>query len=263
MGILGGNEPGRLPKVTVVLPAHNEAGNLKRAIKETEDFLFKICQDFEIIIAEDGSTDGTDDIAKGIANSNHRVRWMHHDERLGRGRALSDAFRESEGSILVYMDVDLSTDIRFLEPLIGAIIEGYDVATGSRAHPLSIVHRSLKRTITSLVYNSLVKLLLGSKIRDHQCGFKAFNRESLFKLLDKARTKHWFWDTEILVLAELMRLKIKEIPIIWRAGEKTKVNLLKDFFEMGNQLLRLYWRINVNRTVQVYWRGSHKQGRKS
>lgn len=112
MGILRGKETVRLLKATIVLPAHNEAGNLKRAIDETEDSLLKICQDYEIIIAEDGSTDGTGDIARGIADSNRRVRWMHHDERLGRGRALSEAFRESEGSILIYMDVDLSTDIR-------------------------------------------------------------------------------------------------------------------------------------------------------
>ena len=247
MGILEGMRPVRSPKVTIVFPAHNEADDLERAIEETEDYLFGINQDFEIIIAEDGSKDGTGEIARRVADSNRFVKLMHHDERLGRGRALSEAFRESEGLILVYMDVDLSTDIRFLEPLMGAITEGYDVATGSRAHPQSRVHRSLTRTIASLMYNSLVRLLLGSNIRDHQCGFKAFNRESLFKLLDKAHAKHWFWDTEILVLAQLMRQKIKVIPIIWRESPKTKVNLVKDFFEMGSQLLRLYWRINIKK----------------
>lgn len=248
MGILGGNEPGRLPKVTVVLPAHNEAGNLKRAIKETEDFLFKICQDFEIIIAEDGSTDGTDDIARGIANSNHRVRWMHHDERLGRGRALSDAFRESEGSILVYMDVDLSTDIRFLETLMRTIIDGYDIAIGSRAHPESRVRRSLKRTITSLMYNSMVRLVLGSYIRDHQCGFKAFKRNSFFDIINEVYDDHWFWDTEILVLATRKGLNVKEVPIVWRESNKSTVIFFKDIINMVFKIFKLWWRIKIIKT---------------
>ena len=250
MGILEATRPVQSPKITIVFPAHNEVDYLERAIEETENFLLGIDQDFEIIIAEDGSKDGTGEVARRVADSNRLVKLMHHNERLGRGRALSEAFKKSEGLILVYMDVDLSTDVRFLAPLIGAISEGYDVVTGSRAHPQSRVHRSLTRMIVSLMYNSLVRLLLGSNIRDHQCGFKAFNRESLFKLLDKAHAKHWFWDTEILVLAQLMRLRIKVIPIIWSEGPKTKVNLVKDFFEMGSHLLRLYWRINVQKMAR-------------
>jgi len=231
--------------ITVVLPAHNEVRNLKMAVDETTDFLMGMDQDFEIIIAEDGSTDGTADMAKSIANSDPRVRCICHGRRLGRGMALTEAFKQSAGSILVYMDVDLSTDIRFLEPLIYAITEGNDIATGSRALPQSKVSRSLKRRMASLIYNNLVRLLLGSNISDHQCGFKAFSREGLFKILDRVCAEHWFWDTEILVLATRMGLSIKEVPVAWSEGEKTRVNLLRDFIEMGFQVLKLWWRLNI------------------
>ena len=146
---------------------------------------------------------------------------------------------------MVYMDVDLATELEFLEPLIEAIVEGYDMATGSRALPHSRVSRTMKRGKASLMYNRFVRLLLGSDIHDHQCGFKAFRRESLFKVLDKVRAKHWFWDTEVLVLASRLGLSIKEIPVVWREGEKTKVNLSRDLVEMGLQVLKLWWRLDI------------------
>jgi len=245
LGVLEIIRPIQSSKVTIVFPVHNEAGNLKRAIEETEDFLLKIRQDFEIIIAEDGSTDGTGDIARGIADSNRRVRWIHHEERLGRGRALSGAFRESEGSILIFQDVDLSTDIRFLEPLISTIIDGYDIAIGSRTHPESRIRRSLKRTITSLMYNSLVRFILGSKLKDHQCGFKAFKRNTFFDIMNDIYDEHWFWDTELLVLATLKGFKIKEVPIVWRESNKSTVILIKDSMNMASKLFRLWWRIKI------------------
>jgi len=229
----------------VVLPAHNEVQSLKRAAEETMDFLKRMGRDFEVVIAEDGSTDGTAQLAENIAASDPRIKCICHGDRLGRGRALTEAFKRSEGSVLVYMDVDLATELRFLEPLIEAVVEGYDMATGSRALPQSRVSRSMKRGVASLMYNSFVRLMLGSDIHDHQCGFKAFRRGSLFKVLDKVRANHWFWDTEVLVLASRSGLSIKEIPVVWREGENTKVNLSSDLVEMGFQVLKLCWRLDV------------------
>jgi len=229
--------------VTLVLPAYNEVGGLRRAVEEAAYSLMKMDRGFEIIIAEDGSTDGTAEEARRIADSDPRVRCINSDKRLGRGRALTEAFRQSTGAILAYMDIDLSTETRFLEPLIDAVNEGYDIATGSRMIPESRVSRSLRRTIASHVYNGLVRLLLGSDIRDHQCGFKAFRRDGIFKVLERVQAGHWFWDTEVLVIANRMGLRIKEIPIVWREGEGTKVNLFRDLVEMGYQTFRLWWRL--------------------
>jgi len=235
-------------RVTLVFPAYNEVGCLRRAVEEATDFLMKTDQGFEIIIAEDGSTDGTAKEAQRITDSDPRVKYIHNDERLGRGRALTKAFRQSTGAILVYMDIDLSTDTRFLAPLINAVNEGYDIATGSRMLPESRVSRKLRRTIASHVYNGLVRLLLRSDIRDHQCGFKAFRRDGIFKVLEKVQARHWFWDTETLIIANRMGLRIKEIPIIWREGEGTKVNLFRDFVEMGYQTFKLWRRFLKEKT---------------
>ena len=243
MGLLNNDTKIRDTQVSVVLPAYNEVNILQDTVYETVNFLESINKNFEIIIAEDGSTDGTDKLAASIASSDQRIRHLHKDKRLGRGRALTDAFKQSKGSVLIYFDVDLSTEIRFLEPLIDAISEGYDIATGSRSHPKSEVTRSTIRNIASKIYNNLVQFLLDSQIHDHQCGFKAFKKESLFQILDDVKAEHWFWDTEVLVIANRRKMKILEIPIVWRKGAKTKVNLIKDSINMAQNVLNLWWKL--------------------
>jgi hypothetical protein len=142
------------------------------------------------------------------------------------------------------MDLDLSTDLKSLKPLIDAItIEGYDLSTGSRMLPESKVERSLRRSTSSKTYNFLVRHMLGSKLRDHQCGFKAFEREPVIQLLDEVEATHWFWDTEILVRASRHGYKIKEIPVEWKSGKETKVNLFKDSWNMFTHVVKLRWKL--------------------
>jgi hypothetical protein len=122
---------------------------------------------------------------------------------------------------------------------------GSDVVTGSRALPQSRASRSFKRKIVSLIYNLFVRLLLKTKISDHQCGFKAFNRKNLFKVLNRVAAHHWFWDTEVLVIATRLGLCVKEIPVAWKESERTKVKFSRDLVEMGVQVLKLWWRLNM------------------
>ncbi|MCS7114442.1 MAG: glycosyltransferase family 2 protein [Nitrososphaerota archaeon] len=236
-------ENGEKVEVSMVLPAYNEAGMLEEAVKQTNQALKEIASSYEIIIAEDGSTDGTDKIALGLSLRYPNVKHIHSDKRLGRGLALKNAFNNSRGEILAFMDVDLSTNLKHLKTLIETIREGYDVAVGSRMLPQSKAERKLSRKIASKIYNFMVRTLLGSEIRDHQCGFKAFKREAILKILKVTEATHWFWDTEILVRASRMGYKIKEIPVEWRSGEKTKVHLLKDSIRMGRQLLKFWWNL--------------------
>ncbi len=243
MALLDGKPPAFTEKISLVIPVYNEFENLERAVNVTRDFLAGMNSDYEIIIAEDGSTDGTKDVALSLSNADPKVWCILNEGRLGRGKALKEAFKRSSGEILVYIDVDLSTEVGFLEPLIGAIAEGNDFATGSRMMPESRATRSTKRSFASGVYNGLVRFFLGSPFRDHQCGFKAFRRESLFDILDQVQADHWFWDTEVLVLANKNGFSVKEIPVVWDEGDGTKVNLLKDFIKMGSQILRLWWRL--------------------
>jgi len=231
--------------VSLILPAYNEASSIEKTVFITAETLLKITDRFEIIIAEDGSKDGTDQIAYNLSKKYPYVVHLHSDERQGRGRALNRALKAASGEILCYIDVDLATDMIHLKELIHSIsVEGYDFSTGSRMMPKSDAQRSLKRGVASNGFNFLVRTILSSNIYDHQCGFKAFKRDSLFNLLDEVQDKGWFWDTELLVLAQHHGYKVKEFPVTWQEGNATKVDLKKDIFDMGFQIFRLQWNLN-------------------
>jgi len=235
-------------QVSLVLPAYNEVDYLTPAVEKTMQSLDEFTQSYEIIIAEDGSTDGTAQRAQELAQKYPCVRHIHREERLGRGTALNNAFRQSQGEVLVYMDLDLATDLKFLKPLVEAIsVEGYDFATGSRMLPQSKAERTFSRGFSSKTYNFLVRHMLGSKLRDHQCGFKAFRREPLLRLLGEVEATHWFWDTEVMVRGYRHGFKIKELPVEWHSGSGTKVSLAKDSWNMFRQILGLWWKLKVKK----------------
>ncbi len=238
------NSSDKSVEVSVVFPAYNEVDYLEPAVEKVTQALNEFTRSYEVIIAEDGSTDGTAERAEELAQKYPYVKHIHGEKRLGRGTALNNAFRQSRGKVLVYMDLDLATDLRFLKPLVEAVaVEGFDFATGSRMMSESKVERTLRRSISSKSYNFLVRHMLGSKLRDHQCGFKAFRREPTLQLINEVGARHWFWDTEILVRAARRGYTIKEIPVEWKSGRKTKVNLFKDSYNMGKQVVNLWWRL--------------------
>ena len=229
-------------EISVVLPAHNEAGKIENAVRQMKQALAAFTSAYEILIAEDGSTDGTGDLAERIASEDPLVRHLHSDERLGRGKALNQAFKRAYGDIVMYMDVDLSTDLSYVKPLINAITEErYDFATGSRMMHESDVTRSVKRKLMSTAFNLLVRMLLRSKLQDHQCGFKAFRKEALMRILPAIEDEHWFWDTELLVRAQRSGYKVKELPVVWvdKGGAGTKVNAVGDSISMFANIIKL------------------------
>jgi glycosyltransferase involved in cell wall biosynthesis len=234
------------PEVTVVIPVYNDLYSLEIAIPRSIEILSRITDRFELIIAEDGSTDGCAGLVRQYEQRDTRIHLLHSDERLGRGKALNRAIYESGGNIICYYDVDLATDMQHLPELIGAIREGADIATGSRLMPGSDSVRTGGREIASRSYNFLVRLFLGSRIYDHQCGFKAFNKEYILPVLPSIHSNHWFWDTEILVRTQRHGARIREFPVRWRAGKGTTVKI-KDVFEMGSSILRLWWQIHVSK----------------
>jgi len=236
----------QMVEVSIVFPAYNEVNYVAPAVEKTAQVLNQFAGSFEIVIAEDGSRDGTAERAEELTKKYSYLRHIHRDERLGRGTALKNAFKQSKGNVIVYMDLDLATNLKALKPLVEAITtEGFDFATGSRMLPQSKVERSLRRSISSKSYNFLVRRMLGSKVRDHQCGFKAFKREAVLQLLDEVEATHWFWDTEVLVRAQRHGFKVKEIPVEWQSGKGTKVNLLKDSWNMFRQIMKLWWKLKV------------------
>ncbi|MDN7025385.1 glycosyltransferase family 2 protein [Methanoculleus sp. FWC-SCC1] len=234
-------------EVSSVLPVYNDREALTIAIPRSIEHLEAIAPGrFELIVAEDGSSDGSAEFVRECAESDPRVRLMHGDERLGRGKALARAFAGAHGPIVCYYDVDLATDMQHLAELIAAIRDGADIATGSRLLPESNIVRTGDREIASRGYNRLVRTILKSHLYDHQCGFKAFNRARLLTLLPSVESNHWFWDTEVLVRAQRNGYRISEFPVRWRQGEGTTVKP-KDVLEMGSAILHLWWQLHAEK----------------
>jgi uncharacterized membrane protein YbhN (UPF0104 family) len=236
-------------EVSVVLPAYNEADTIEGTVSTTLTTLASFLPEdtYEVIVAEDGCSDRTPEIATRLADEDSRVRHVHSDDRLGRGGALEYAFERADGDTLVYFDTDLATDMSHLEELVDAVrVDGYDVATGSRWMPENRADRPAKRGIPSFSYNTLVRTVLRSDLRDHQCGFKAFDRQALETLLPLVQDEHWFWDTELLVKAQRNGYRVKEFPVDWTPKGDSKVDIVRDVFGMGSQILRTFWELSVS-----------------
>jgi|AntRauTorcE11898_2_1112593.scaffolds.fasta_scaffold01714_5 uncharacterized protein (TIRG00374 family) len=234
--------------VSVVLPAYNEAATIEETVRSTLETLGAFLEPgtFEVIVAEDGCDDETPEIADRLAAENAAVRHFHSDERLGRGGALERAFDAAHGETLVYFDTDLATDMKHLEELVNTVRNGdADVATGSRWMPENVADRPAKRGIPSKGYNGAVRLFLRTGIRDHQCGFKAISREAFEAVHDDVEDRHWFWDTELLVRAQREGFRVAEFPVDWTPKGDSKVDLVRDVFGMGSQILRTWWQLSV------------------
>lgn len=230
-------------EISIVLPVSNEVEVLRESVEKILAYTAR--ENFEIIIAEDGSTDGTDVLASKLAKENKSITHIHQKYQLGRGQALKNAFKKCKGKTLMYMDIDLSTDPASIKVAIEKI-KDFDIVVGSRLLKGSRVQRSYQRAFLTLAYNWLVRVLLRSKIKDYQCGFKAFRRDVVMKLIDDVKAKHWAWDTELLVKAQRQGFRICEIPVTWiQTPRHTKVKPIKDPILMGLQLFRLWWELNV------------------
>lgn len=233
--------------ITIIIPIYNESDKIVPAVEITLRTLHEISIPSEVILAEDGSNDGSYETASQLVAKNSSIRLIHSKERLGRGRALNKAIKASKGDVICYIDADLATDMAHLPLLIRAILdEGYDLATGSRMLTDSDATRAKTRYVASSTYNMMVRTILRSKIADHQCGFKAFRRDSIMPLLDQVKDGHWFWDTELLVRGQREGLRCKEIPVRWNEAKDTKVRLFKDSYRMGSSILRLWWNLQRN-----------------
>jgi uncharacterized protein (TIRG00374 family) len=235
-------------EVSVVLPAYNEEDTIEATVRTTLSALgsFLPPGSFEVIVAEDGCGDRTPEIADRMAADLAAVRHFHSDERLGRGGALERAFDAAHGDTLVYFDTDLATDMKHLEELVNTVRTGdADVATGSRWMPGNVADRPAKRGVPSRGYNGAVRLFLRTGIRDHQCGFKAVSREAFEAIHDDVEDRHWFWDTELIVRAQREGFRVKEFPVDWEPKGDSKVDLVRDVFGMGSQIIRTWWQLSV------------------
>ena len=207
----------------------------------------RITDSYEIVIAEDGSSDGTDAISRKLAISNDWILHSHSDQRLGKGGALKRAFGVCSGEVIVFMDADIATSLDCLPKMIGVIDKGHDMAIGSRMVRGSMSKRSFSRMFLSMIYNLIVRVLFGSGVYDHQCGFKAFRRKMVESVFNDVQSNGFVFDTELIVRAKHNGFSIVELSVIWTEpeGRLSKVQLLRDGVRMGLQLLKL--RIELSR----------------
>jgi len=226
--------------LSVILPMYNEEKRISQCVERVSEACSQITDTYEIIIAEDGSRDATPQIAAALARENPHVIHQHFPSRLGRGAALTTALRSSRGKYAAYMDADLSSSLKFLKRLIHGVENGAAISTGSRLMPSSHTNRPKLRDVFSKSYNMMVRTILGSKLHDHQCGFKAFDMKQVLPLLDEVDDMHWFWDTELLVRAQKKGLKVDEFPIVWtQNAPDSKVRLRNDVLYMGRKIIEL------------------------
>jgi len=239
--------------ITVVIPMYNDVRFAKKCIREVERTLAQFTTDYEIVVAEDGSTDGTDLIVAQVAASSDRIVCMHSDHRLGRGLALRRAFKISRGDIIAYIDADLATALNALRYLIEAARRTGGMSVGSRVMRGAIVNRPLLRMLVTRVYNIIVRMLFHDGILDHQCGFKAFSKPLLEAVLDDVVDNSWFWDTEIIIRAKEAGFEVLEIPVKWtehRAkGAYRITRFISDSMSMGRSLVALWWDVKIKKKL--------------
>ncbi|MEW2358920.1 bifunctional glycosyltransferase family 2/GtrA family protein [Spirillospora sp. NPDC029432] len=218
---------GRRPLVEVVVPVYNEERVLAASIRRLHGYLCETFPyPFRVTIADNASTDGTWPLAEELAAGLAHVRAVRLPEK-GRGRALRYVWGHSDADVVAYMDVDLSTDLDAFLPLVAPLISGHsDLAIGSRLSRGSAVVRGPKRELISRCYNLLLRTTLAARFSDAQCGFKAARTEIVQALLPAVEDEAWFFDTELLLLAERNGLRIHEVPVDWVDDPDSRVDVL-------------------------------------
>ena len=225
------SEPARpaLPaaRIDVVVPVYNEETPLQDSIRRLHEFLSdEMPYAWRIVIADNASTDATLAMARALAFELEHVTVVHL-ERKGRGRALRAAWTASDADVLCYTDVDLSTDLGALLPLISPLVSGHsEVAIGSRLAPGARIVRGPKREVISRCYNGLLRHVLRARFSDAQCGFKAIRADAAATLLPEVQDQGWFFDTELLILAQRRGLRIHEVAVDWIDDPDSRVDIV-------------------------------------
>jgi glycosyltransferase involved in cell wall biosynthesis len=244
--------PTPAPQIDVVVPVHDEAAVLEHSVRRLHRFLSaELPLTWRIVVADNASTDATAAIAERLRDELTGVELLRL-ERKGRGRALRAAWSASHARVVCYMDADLSTDLRGLLPLVAPLLSGHsDLAIGTRlAHGARVV-RSPKRELISRAYNRLLHAALRARFSDAQCGFKAVRRDVLDGLLENVRDDGWFFDTELLVLAQRRGLRIHEVPVDWIEDPDSRVAIVRTAIEDLRGVARLAAASQVARFMGV------------
>jgi glycosyltransferase involved in cell wall biosynthesis len=230
------------PKVSIVIPAFNEAIRIGGTLLQLRQYVERLQYPFEVIVVDDGSVDDTAAIVQRGAFPG--LRLLRNRANRGKGYAVRQGVLGSSGDYVLFSDADLSTPITELQTLLDvALNEDADIVIGSRAVDRSLIdrHQSWGREYGGIVFNVLMKAILGLPYHDTQCGFKLFRRERVLAIFEKQSTEGFGFDPEILFMASRRNLKVREVPVRWSHADGSKIRFVSDGFKMFLDLARIRW----------------------
>jgi len=228
---------------SIILPAYNErariAGTLDKILAHATECGWKV----EVIVVNDGSSDGTAEIVCEYARKHAALRLLENPGNRGKGYSVRNGMLHATGDILLFSDADLSSPIEEADKLFAAIAQGADIAIGSRwvDRRLQIRRQPLHRRLLGRMFNLALRVILGLQFKDTQCGFKAFTRRSAQAIFPLQKIERWGFDPELLYLARKFGFVVREVPVAWSHREGTRIHPLRDGIRMFGELIRIRW----------------------
>jgi len=225
-------------ELSIVIPAYNESAGLRDAVMAALGYLDDRGLDGEVIVVNDGSADGTAQIADALAQDHARVRAEGYARNRGKGHAVRHGVRQARGAAIVFLDADLATPVGEIDKVLPAIAAGAQVVVGTRVHPeAEIEHpQPTVRRFMGGVFRSLARTMLGLRTSDITCGFKAFTRDAAHRLFTPATIDGWAFDAELLVIAQRLGIRVVEVPVRWTDRRDSRVRPLRNALESWRQL---------------------------
>jgi glycosyltransferase involved in cell wall biosynthesis len=231
------------PRYSIIVPAYNESRRIGETLENILGFLRQQRWNAEVLAVDDGSSDDTPARISQFAAAHPEVRLLCNPGNRGKGFAVRNGMMNARGDLLLFTDADLSSPIAEAAKLFAALEQGADVAIGSRwlDASLQFVRQPLRRRIFSRSFNLFIKLLLGLRFRDTQCGFKAFTRRAAAVIFPLQRIHRWGFDPEVIYIAVRQGLKVTEVPVAWGHDERSTIHPFRDGLRMGLEALKVRW----------------------
>jgi glycosyltransferase involved in cell wall biosynthesis len=228
---------------SIVIPAYNESARLGATLEKVLAYARQQGSDAEVIVVNDGSRDNTAEIVRAFAKNNPMVRLVENPGNRGKGYSVRNGMLNARGDVVVFSDADLSSPIEEMPKLLRALATGADIAIGSRwvRAELQTQRQSLHRQLFGRIFNLLLRIVLGLRFKDTQCGFKAFTRRAAQTILPLQRIERWGFDPEILFIALKRGFRVVEVPVSWAHDERSRMSYLKDGITMLQEIARTRW----------------------
>ncbi|HYV74046.1 MAG TPA: dolichyl-phosphate beta-glucosyltransferase [Candidatus Binatia bacterium] len=231
------------PTHSIVIPAYNESERLASSIPKVLQYIHERGLHAEIVVLNDGSRDATAEVVRKFAASDASILLLENPGNRGKGYSIRNGMLHARAAVALFTDADLSSPITEADKLFAAIEDGADIAIGSRwlQRELQTERQPLLRQLFGRLFNIGLRLMLGLKYKDTQCGFKAFNRRAIETVFTRQQIERWGFDPELLFLADKFGLRTAEVPVEWAHDHRSKINPLRDGLKMGAEMLKIRW----------------------